>query len=370
MRKFIFCSIVFFFCTSFFPGCLHKVSPKKDDATFELPSYVPGYYAIDPIVIGNEDNTPNDKNPDPDLSNLYNIGSKSTQFTLSGSGQITYLSSGLQAKSGKYNVILDHLVYSPMELILEFKEEDNTKANIPIGLVLGVSIRIKGKATANEGSFNLSDIPGLGASSAVSAVGANVEIEVIGIRNSTILKLPRYIGDLNANTLQTLIQNIATINAEIDGDNTEIVPQIIGVDIKSLPEDIELHDVVAALRKWKADQVKGGKSIKINALSGDVQTFTYEWQRSTEFLEKKRQQRVYRLLYEIDNLPDEKAISLAISPPVQDSKINSIVNARDPLNKRTEDPNVAREILKMMATLGERNDDQLDAWEAAVAAIQ
>lgn len=370
MRKFKFCLLVFFFCTSLFSGCLHTGGLKKDDTTFELPSYVPGYYAIDPIVIGNEDNTQDDKNPDPDLSNLYNVGSKSTQFTISGSGEIKYLSSGLQAKSGKYDVTVDHLVYSPMELILEFKTQDNTKVNVPVGLILGVSIRIKGKATASKGSFNLSDIPGLGASSAVSAAGANVEVEVIGIRNSTILKLPRYIGDLNANTLQTLIQNIATINAEIDGDNTEIVPQIIGIDIKSLPNGIELYDVVTALRKWKAEQVKADKSIKIDALAGDVQTFTYEWQRSTEFSEKKRQQRVDRLLDEIDKLPNEKVISLAKSPPVQDSKIDAVVKARDPSNKRSKDPIVAKEILKMMATLGERNNEQLDAWEAAVKAVK
>jgi len=370
MKKFTLCLLGIFIWALGNFGCSLMQGVKDKDETFELPSYVPGYYAIDPIVIANVENQADNQNPDPDLLYLYKVGSKSTQFIISGSGEIKYLSSGIEAKSNKYNVTVDHLVYSPVELMLTFRNVNGSNKTFPVGLVLGVSIRIKGRATSGEGTFNLSDVPGLGVATAVNASGANVEIEVIGIRNSTILKLPRYIGDLNASTLQTLIQNISTINAEVDGDNTEIVPQIIGVDIKSLPKGVEIFDVVSALRAWKTTRVKAGQSIELNDLLRASLNFTYEWQRSAEVVEEGRQQRVDRLLDAIIKLSDKDAISLAVSPPVQDSRTKMIVNSRDPSKRRATDPDVAKEILKMMIVLGQRDDRSLDAWEAAVISTQ
>lgn len=354
-----------------FTGCQHTQAIKEVVAERELPSYVSGYYAIDPIVLDNVENDLGDNKPDPDLAYLYNVGSKSTQYTISGNGEITYLTSGVQAKSGQYNVTVDHLTYSPMELIIEFTREDGTKFEAPVGLVIGVSIRIKAKSTSGEGSFNLSDIPGLGLSTGVSAANANVEIDIIGIRNSAVLKLPRFVGEVNASTLQTFVQNLATINAEIDGNNTEIVPQIIGVDIKSLPEGLNLQDVVAAIREWKTKQKKEERrSLTIKELNGKAEPYKYTLPRTPEFVEKERQKRVEKLLGEVDKLKPDDAISIATSPPILEKNVLDIVEARDPQNLRLTDPDAAKEIIKFIVVLSKRDDQTLNALEAAIKATE
>lgn len=276
--KLFFSLIMILFVSIFFTACIHTNggSHNPDPKSQELPIYVPGYYAIDPIVLENQPNTKDNKEPDDDLLNLYNIGSRSTQYQVSAQGEVRYLSSGSQAKSGSFFVTVDHLVHTPMELILNLEMEDKTKIDVPVGLVLGVAIRIIAKASAAEGEFNLADIPGLNASAAASKSTADIELEIIGIRNETIVKLPRFIGNLNVNTLQTLLQNTATVNAEIYGDNTEIVPQIIGVDIKSLPQGIELYHIVEALRRWKLERASTKRGLKITDLSGAVDAFTYK----------------------------------------------------------------------------------------------
>nr|NJM01960.1 hypothetical protein [Desulfobacula sp.] len=142
----------------------------------------------------------------------------------------------------------------------------NTPEAFPVGLVIGVAVRIKASVKSNEGTLSVPDIPSLIAHAKNKEGSINAEIEVIGIKNNTILKLPRFQGEINKDTLGTILQNIATINAEIDNIETEIIPQIIGVDINTLPKNVELDDVVIAIRKWKMDSIRKGKSL-INELS-------------------------------------------------------------------------------------------------------
>jgi len=276
MQKFIVYVFMFSALVSSFTGCLHRHAMNGDGTNRSLPSFVSGYYAIEPIAMDDKKNCPGDNKPDPDLAALYNVGSKSTQYIISKEGKITYLIAGSQAKSGQYNVTVDHLVYTPMELVLKVPRKDagNFEAPVPIGLILGVSVRIKAKAISKEGSVNISDIPGLGYSANINAASAYVEIDVIGIQNSTILKLPKFVGEVNASTLQTFVQNLATINAEIDGDSTKIVPQIIGVDMKSLPEGVTLRDVVDAIRRWKADRSEKEGPFTVQNLGGKAEVYS------------------------------------------------------------------------------------------------
>lgn len=343
-------------------GCASMDEYESGDGK-KLPSFVPGYYAIDPIVLGNVINIPANKKEDPDLKELYNIGSKSTQYVALKDGSIKYLSSGVERKSSQHFITVDHLIYSPIELKLQFEENGKMTKLAPVGLVLGIAIRIKANANAKSSDFALSDIPGLAISSQGGVAAANVEIEIIGIRNNTIVKLPRHIGELNASTLQTLMQNVATINAEINGDNTEIVPQIIGVDIKSLPKDVDVYDVVAAIRDWKLTRLSKGKKIDLKALKNDVHIHTY---RSDEFVEKKRQKKIEMFLAVIKALSNKRSIELVKNPPVTDATVLKIVKLRDPTNKRLTDGKSAKEMLKMMVVMSERDDNALLAWEAAL----
>ena len=88
--------------------------------------------------------------------------------------------------------------------------------------------------------------------------------------------------------------------------------------------------------------------------------------RAGEFLEGERQNRVKQIIIDIDGLSDANAIALNKNPPVKDPTIDKIVKLRDPTDRRFTDGGVARSMLKMIAAVGKRKDENLDAWEAAL----
>jgi hypothetical protein len=94
------------------------------------------------------------------------------------------------------------------------------------------------------------------------------------------------------------------------------------------------------------------------------------FERTGEFITPERQERVNKILEMISGLRDEVAINLAKNPPVSDPKTEELIKLMDPPNRRFTDPKVAREILKVRATMSKRNKENMDAWEAALKAVQ
>ena len=92
--------------------------------------------------------------------------------------------------------------------------------------------------------------------------------------------------------------------------------------------------------------------------------------RNKDFVEKSRQERVGKILENIVGLSKKAALDLIQNLPVKDAKIEKLIQLRDPTGQRTSNEDVAKEMLKMAAVMGERDDEALDAWEAAVRAAQ
>ena len=180
---------------------------------------------------------------------------------------------------------MDHLVYAPTQLLLEFVENNKCKFKASVGVMFGVSTRIKATSTSGEGSLNLAAIPGLSVSTGVSVASTNVEIDVIGIQSRLILRLPKVMWEINTSSFQTLApilaQILAVINAEIDGSETQIVPQIIGVYIKSMPEGISLKEVVDAIRDWRLNLKPGEATVqnimKLEPETGDKSRYRHQY---------------------------------------------------------------------------------------------
>lgn len=93
--------------------------------------------------------------------------------------------------------------------------------------------------------------------------------------------------------------------------------------------------------------------------------------RDKQFIEKGRQERVDKILENISKLDNPKAIiDLVKNPPVRDTVIDNLVMARDPQNLRWGNEKVAKEMLKMMAVMGKRSDEALEAWEATLKSVE
>ncbi len=90
--------------------------------------------------------------------------------------------------------------------------------------------------------------------------------------------------------------------------------------------------------------------------------------RSKDFVDPKRQKQIEQILTDANGLNDKDAFELNKNPPVREIKIDDVVKLRDPTGMRFTDGIIAREILKMRIVLSKRDNEALDAWEAALKA--
>lgn len=97
-----------------------------------------------------------------------------------------------------------------------------------------------------------------------------------------------------------------------------------------------------------------------------IQVIKADFERSEAFLGEGVQERVDNIVAGIGNLDDASALALACNPPVTHSTMAALIAARDPSCQRRSDPAAARQILTMQATLDDRNDQNLKAWEQAL----
>ncbi len=97
--------------------------------------------------------------------------------------------------------------------------------------------------------------------------------------------------------------------------------------------------------------------------------------RRKAFVDPNTQKRVDALLDKIKNLRDDAAISLEKNPPVRDPETDNLIALRgpprDPSTKNITEGKIAKEMLKLRVVLGgERSEEDLSAWEAALKAAE
>lgn len=108
-------------------------------------------------------------------------------------------------------------------------------------------------------------------------------------------------------------------------------------------------------------------------VSADVKNETrkIEIQRSKEIVSPARQERVDKLLGDIAGMDGNKAKELMANPPVElDDEMKELIKLRDPGDLRLRNANAAKQILKMLAVMGKRSDEDLTKWEAAIKALE
>ena len=80
------------------------------------------------------------------------------------------------------------------------------------------------------------------------------------------------------------------------------------------------------------------------------------------------QERVSRLLDQVDALPDPRVLRLTTDPPTSSPEVEQLIRAVDPQNLRATNPAVARRTLKMRIVYMRRQPEEIAAWEAALSA--
>jgi hypothetical protein len=103
-----------------------------------------------------------------------------------------------------------------------------------------------------------------------------------------------------------------------------------------------------------------------NEPAAAVEVVQADFDRGEAFLAEDAQKRVDAIQDRIAELDDETALALACNPPVTHSVMAAKVAAMDPTCQRRSDPAAAKKLLLVQATLDDRTESNLKAWEAAV----
>lgn len=92
----------------------------------------------------------------------------------------------------------------------------------------------------------------------------------------------------------------------------------------------------------------------------------FDFARDEAFAAPAAQARVEKILDGVKALDDGKALALACNPPVKAGKMAELIAARDPTCQRATNAGAARDILLMQASLDDRTEANLKAWEDAL----
>jgi hypothetical protein len=176
--------------------------------------------------------------------------------------------------------------------------------------------------------------------------------------------------DKNAYFEKTMSALIASMNAQ----RKEILTRIIrgtGMDLNGYPFEQAYADIndyyLAGTLQGALSSIQTEAGNKEAKASSELQVEMRK--RDKGFVSQAAQERVDKLLGELDKLDDAAVFSLAKAPPVKSPDVDKVIALRDPQNLRLKDRAAALSVLKMQVSLSQRDEPSLSAWEAAVKSL-
>jgi hypothetical protein len=160
---------------------------------------------------------------------------------------------------------------------------------------------------------------------------------------------------------------IAAMNAERKSIMLKVI-QGMAKNLNGYPFEQALSDVneyyLAGTIPGALNAIQKDSGAKENDADEKIQTFLKN--RDPSFLDEVVQSRIDKLLDSVETLNEQTLFDLNKNPPVAEAWIEAVVNSRDPNKKRYNDRKSAAMILKMRIVLSRRDDDAIQAWEAAI----
>ena len=226
-----------------------------------------GYIAINPISLPHDlfeapkatgDGTPQ---TDTDLNFLINNAARVSIQEISADGEIKYIASGVSSKDHYYHSTIDYIKYhsSSIKLPIDIPGTSDEKLSVIIGVAVGVGLRAEATFTASEKGVNIADIINIGASAQAKKISGTMAFQTMGIESKAISDTLPIPSELSTSTIQNALQTMATVKANIYSPETNVVPQIVGIEIQSYPDGVKVSDIIKSLHRNKfylADQVK------------------------------------------------------------------------------------------------------------------
>lgn len=237
-------------------GC-HSIDPFNQSG-FKAVNF--GYHAIDPIQFPPL-TPPVTRKPgthDPELAVFTSIGTVTSQGLASTKASFDATVVKGQGNISSLVLYSDNLIFRTIvrryDVTIDEKGTPKTYT-IPVSLIVGVGSRIEGTLNTAAGSLDVSGVPGFNTSVSGNIASARASVYTIGIFSPTIVKMPRFTGELTSASLYTFFQGLSLINASIFEAETNVHPHIMGFYVSALPEPVQPYHITNAIR-WEAAKAK------------------------------------------------------------------------------------------------------------------
>jgi len=253
--------------TTFGPGSTGRADPSAPYA---------GYIAINPISLPPDlfsDSAPQSSaigafggtvpatqptNGNPNLKFLINNAARVSIQEVTKSGEVKYIASGLSKKETYYHATIDYIKYHSSSISLPVERNmvaasgvRDDRVKVVLGVAVGVGLRAEASFLSNEDGAKIADIVNIGASAQTNQISGTMAFQTMGVESKAISDALPIPSQLSSSTVQNALQTMATVKANIYAQETNVVPQIVGIEIQSYPSGVDLADVVRALHSEK-----------------------------------------------------------------------------------------------------------------------
>lgn len=256
-------------------GCATMFGPGSTVNNEKSAPYA-GYIAINPISLppdlfksnpqtSGETPVPDSSKPSNSSQNLKFLINNAARVSIqevTKSGEVKYIASGLSKKETYYHATIDYIKYHSSSINLPVGRKNDSKNGdfdpdvyVVLGVAVGVGLRAEATFFSNDAGAKIADIVNIGVSAQSKQISGTIAFQTMGIESKAISDTLPIPAQLSSSTVQNALQTMATVKANIYAQDTNVVPQIVGIEIQSYPEGVKLSDVVKALHSNKKDLI-------------------------------------------------------------------------------------------------------------------
>ncbi|MDH4651394.1 MULTISPECIES: hypothetical protein [unclassified Pseudomonas] len=190
-----------------------------------------------------------------ELDFLVNSAARISIREVSGKGEVKYLTATVSSENKTYNATIDYIKYYnasvPIDVSYVNTLGDSKQAQIILGLAVGVGLRAEANFYSASRGAAISDIVNIGISAQNSDISGTMSFQTMGVESKAISDSVPIPAQLSAPAIQGALQAMSSMKANIYATETRVSPQIVGFEVQSYPDGVEINDILNAIQMHK-----------------------------------------------------------------------------------------------------------------------
>ncbi len=142
--------------------------------------------------------------------------------TYNSSGEIIYGPASVTGEKGSYTVIMDYVKFTTLKI-------PNDQGGCDGFAKVGVGLRIRANIETRKKGLNLGGLFAIGLQAEQNKLSGTLTIDVIGMESKEVTSLIPLPSEISPASIQSVLQSMAAIKAQLYNSETRLYPQIVAV---------------------------------------------------------------------------------------------------------------------------------------------